>query len=84
MSRHDLSSCSSTRLLIRLHYLNLAVCVVATAHGLGAGTDAASGWLLALYAITTTGLAVLAARRFSRARAPVSRPRRPGFEGGEA
>ena len=70
----------------RLHYVNLAVWVAATAHGLGAGTDAASGWFLALYAVTTAGVAALAARRFSRARkrAPLLSPQRPGLGGGEA
>src|SRR6202011_6037809 len=28
----------------RLHYLNFGVWLAATAHGLGAGTDAGSGW----------------------------------------
>jgi sulfoxide reductase heme-binding subunit YedZ len=70
----------------RLHYLNLAVWVAATAHGLGAGTDAASGWLLALYGVTTAGVAALAARRFSRAgkRAPGLAPGRPELRGREA
>ncbi|HSC50716.1 MAG TPA: ferric reductase-like transmembrane domain-containing protein [Gaiellaceae bacterium] len=34
----------------RAHYLNLAVWTVATAHGLGSGTDRSTPWLLALFA----------------------------------
>lgn len=49
----------------RLHYLNLAVWVAATAHGLGAGTDSGSGWFLVLYAVATTTVACLGIRRFS-------------------
>ncbi len=33
----------------RLHYLNFAVWLGATLHGLGAGTDSGAGWFLALY-----------------------------------
>jgi len=70
----------------RLHYLNFAVWVAATAHGLGAGTDSGSGWLLALYAVSSGSVATLVARRFSRARkrAPASAPSRPELRGREA
>jgi methionine sulfoxide reductase heme-binding subunit len=70
----------------RLHYLNFAVWLAATAHGLGAGTDSGSGWLLALYAAAGGSVAALAARRFSRARTrtPRSAPSRPELSGREA
>jgi len=70
----------------RLHYLNLAVWLAATAHGLDAGTDSGSGWFLALYAVAGGSVALLAARRFShaRTRTPRSAPRRPELSGREA
>ena len=70
----------------RLHYLNVAVWLAATAHGLGAGTDSGSGWFLALYAVAGGSIALLAARRFSHARtsAPRSAPSRPELSGREA
>jgi len=59
----------------RLHYLNLAVWVAATAHGLGAGTDSGSGWFLVLYAVATGTIVALGLRRFSRSRRRTPRPR---------
>jgi len=50
----------------RLHYLNFAVWLGATAHGLGAGTDAGSGWFLLLFGVTAGIVALLGARRFGR------------------
>ena len=35
----------------RLHYLNFAVWIAATAHGLGAGTDSGSTAFLLMYAV---------------------------------
>jgi len=61
----------------RLHYLNFGVWLAATGHGLGAGTDAGSGWLLALYAASTSAVAALAVRRFARHERASTRPRRP-------
>jgi sulfoxide reductase heme-binding subunit YedZ len=43
----------------RTHYLNFAVWIAATAHGIGSGTDRSSTWLLAAFA--TSGSAVSAA-----------------------
>jgi len=65
----------------RLHYLNFGVWLAATAHGLGAGTDSGSGWLLMLYAASTTTVAALAVRRFARHERASSRPRRPEAAG---
>ena len=48
----------------RLHYLNFVVWVAATAHGLGAGTDRGSTWLLTLYAASTVAVGGLALWRF--------------------
>ena len=61
----------------RFHYLNLAVWLAATGHGLGAGTDSGTGWFLALYAGTTTTIILLAIRRCSRSQKPARRPREP-------
>lgn len=58
----------------RLHYLNFAVWIAATGHGLGAGTDAGAGWFLTLYVATTTAIILLAIRRFSRSQQPTNRP----------
>ena len=49
----------------RLHYLNFAVWIAATAHGLGAGSDSGSTAFLLLYAVTTGVIGVLALRRFA-------------------
>jgi sulfoxide reductase heme-binding subunit YedZ len=59
----------------RLHYLNLAVWVAATGHGLGAGTDSGSGWFLVLYAVATGTIVALGLRRFSPSRRRTPRPR---------
>jgi sulfoxide reductase heme-binding subunit YedZ len=48
----------------RLHYLNFAVWIAATAHGLGAGTDSGSAAFLLMYAATVGVVATLALRRF--------------------
>jgi methionine sulfoxide reductase heme-binding subunit len=59
----------------RLHYLNLAVWIAATGHGLGAGTDSGSGWFLTMYAVAMVTIAGLGIRRFSSSsrRAPPAR-----------
>jgi methionine sulfoxide reductase heme-binding subunit len=49
----------------RLHYLNLAVWIAATAHGLGSGTDSGSSVFLLMYAFAAGILGVLALRRFA-------------------
>ena len=49
----------------RLHYLNFAVWIAATAHGLGAGTDTGSPAFLLMYAGTAGAIAALAVRRFA-------------------
>jgi sulfoxide reductase heme-binding subunit YedZ len=59
----------------RFHYVNLAVWLAATGHGLGAGTDSGAGWFLTLYAVTTTTIVLLAIRRFSGSRQPARRPK---------
>jgi methionine sulfoxide reductase heme-binding subunit len=48
----------------RLHYLNFAVCIAATIHGLGAGTDTGSTAFLIMYTVTAGAIAALALRRF--------------------
>ena len=68
----------------RLHYLNFAVWVAATGHGLGAGSDRGSGWLLSLYLISATTVAGVAIKRFGGqgVSAPSQRSQResPGLE----
>jgi sulfoxide reductase heme-binding subunit YedZ len=48
----------------RLHYLNFAVWIAVTIHGLGAGTDSGSTVFLLMYAVTAGTIAVLVLRRF--------------------
>jgi methionine sulfoxide reductase heme-binding subunit len=60
----------------RIHYLNFAVWIAATAHGLGAGSDSRSTAFLLMYATTTGIVGVLALRRLGvRAAASPSTPR---------
>lgn len=47
----------------RIHYLTFAVWAAATAHGIGAGTDAGSGWLRLLYVAAVGSVAVAVAWR---------------------
>jgi methionine sulfoxide reductase heme-binding subunit len=61
----------------RFHYLNFAVWLAATGHGLGAGTDSGAGWFITLYVVTTTTIVLLAIRRFSGSRQPTRPPRKP-------
>lgn len=51
----------------RLHALAFVAYVLATAHGLAAGTDARAPWARALYLVATTAVAVLVVRRVVRA-----------------
>ncbi len=51
----------------RLHYLSFAAFLLGALHGLGTGSDSASWWGLALYAITLGMVAVLVAWRLVRA-----------------
>ena len=62
--RHRLSY----RFWRRAHYLNFAVWTAATAHGIGAGTDSASSWNVALYGVAVALVTGLVARRIARAR----------------
>jgi sulfoxide reductase heme-binding subunit YedZ len=50
----------------RLHYLNFAVWIGATAHGLGAGSDSGSTAFLLMYAFTAGLIGALALRRYWR------------------
>jgi sulfoxide reductase heme-binding subunit YedZ len=52
----------------RLHYLNFAVWLCATLHGLGTGTDRGSAWLLAIYTASAASVAAATAWRFLRLR----------------
>ena len=65
----------------RLHYLNFAVWIAATAHGLGAGTDTGSPAFLLMYAGTAGAITALALRRFAP-RSDASRGTRPAASGG--
>jgi predicted ferric reductase len=56
----------SHQLWRRLHYLNFAVWLGATAHGLGAGTDRSSVWLLWIYFIAIGAVAGFTVRRVLR------------------
>lgn len=52
----------------RIHVLNLAVWGAATVHGIGAGTDTPSGWMLALYVISVSSVLGALAWRATRSR----------------
>jgi predicted ferric reductase len=54
----------------RLHYLNFAVWIAATAHGLGAGTDTGSFPFAVVYGAAIACVAALTARRVLRTVAP--------------
>ena len=54
----------------RLHYANFAVFVAATLHGLAAGTDRGTWWLLALQTVAIVVVAGLTASRFRLQRLP--------------
>jgi sulfoxide reductase heme-binding subunit YedZ len=50
----------------KLHFLNFAVWIAATAHGLGAGSDSGSTAFLLMYALTAGAVGALALRRYYR------------------
>jgi sulfoxide reductase heme-binding subunit YedZ len=52
----------------RLHYLNFAVWVAATLHGLGSGTDRSAPWAIALYTAATAAVAAAVVWRLARVR----------------
>lgn len=52
----------------RLHFLNFAVWITSTLHGMGAGTDARSAWSVTIYGAAVGAVATAAALRFSRTR----------------
>jgi methionine sulfoxide reductase heme-binding subunit len=54
----------------RAHYATLAVWLLATVHGILAGTDRNQAWLLWLYALTVALVAGAAALRFGRSALP--------------
>ena len=62
----------SYRLWRRLHYLNFAVWLAATWHGIGSGTDSSAAWLLSIYVGAIGAVALLTARRILRTAPPVS------------
>ena len=64
----------SYRLWRRLHYLNFVVWAAASAHGLGAGTDRGSAWLIGIYLSAIGAVLALTLRRVLRAR-PAIAPR---------
>jgi hypothetical protein len=53
------------RIWRRAHYLNFAVWALATTHGITAGTDSATAWLLAIYVIAIATVGGLACWRFA-------------------
>lgn len=64
----------------RVHYLTFGVWIAATAHGIGAGTDATAGWLRALYLVSIGSVALALTWRVGRdsvipARVPARRGR---------
>jgi len=64
----------------RIHYLTFGVWIAATAHGIGAGTDATAGWLRFLYLTAIGSVALAVTWRVGRdaaipARAPARRGR---------
>jgi sulfoxide reductase heme-binding subunit YedZ len=63
----------------RVHYLTFGVWIAATAHGIGAGTDASAGWLRALYLVSIGSVALAVTWRTGRAAATPARvPARRG------
>jgi sulfoxide reductase heme-binding subunit YedZ len=64
----------------RVHYLAFGVWIAATAHGIGAGTDAGAGWLRGLYVVSIGSVGLATVWRVARpapipARAPAPRAR---------
>jgi methionine sulfoxide reductase heme-binding subunit len=64
----------------RVHYLTFGVWFASTLHGIGAGTDAAAGWLRVLYLVSIGSVGLATVWRVARptpipARAPARRVR---------
>ena len=65
------------RLWRRAHYLTLLVWMGATAHGIGAGTDAGTAWLRTLYIVSIAAVPAAVAWRVLRRRLPEARILQP-------
>ncbi len=63
----------------RVHYLTFGVWIAATAHGVGAGTDASAGWLRVLYLVSIGSVALALTWRLRRV--PVTPARVPARRG---
>jgi sulfoxide reductase heme-binding subunit YedZ len=61
------------RLWRRAHYLNFAVWIAATLHGIGSGTDRSSPWLLTVYTLSIAAVTTSIGVRLLRRRMPVPR-----------
>ncbi len=48
----------------RIHYVNFAIWIGATIHGIGAGTDSRAPWLVAVYAVAIGSVAAVCSFRF--------------------
>jgi sulfoxide reductase heme-binding subunit YedZ len=59
----------SYRFWRRAHYVNFAVWLAATLHGLGTGTDRGSAWLLSIYTLSAASVGGAIGLRFLRLRA---------------
>lgn len=57
----------SYRFWRRAHYVNFAVWIAVTAHGIGSGSDSGAGWAILLYVSAIVLVAGLTVRRFTRA-----------------
>ncbi len=62
----------SHRFWRRAHYLNFAVWVAATLHGIGSGTDRSAAWLLAVYSAAVACVVGAIVWRVFRRRVPVA------------
>lgn len=68
----------------RIHYLTFVVWLAATAHGIGAGTDATAEWLRLLYVAAISGVAGAIAWRLTPSGAPSRRAPGSGASSGRA
>ena len=66
----------SYRFWRRAHYVNFAVWVAATLHGIGSGTDRSTPWMLAIFAVAVGMVCGLTAWRVLRRTDPSPRTRR--------
>jgi sulfoxide reductase heme-binding subunit YedZ len=62
----------------RIHYLTFAVWAAATAHGIGAGTDAGAEWLRLLYVVAVGGVVAAVAWRLGTGSVTPTSSRAPG------